>query len=198
MSAVSKILLEFGDPMGPEITFPPFARVSSAGVGVVFCAGEAPPLMAAFKLDGRFAEAFTSFLAMVCVLFALSKESPRLGRACSKDAAGICGCLGDSLAGLVGLEWLERRGVENPLSEGVARSAGFSIRLVAYCSTGSPASIRGVEDCEGVLGLARSGFLFLGASWSLNFSLDRRSLLPRGASTGRVESSDLRVRSDAM
>lgn len=83
---MSNILFEFGDPMGPEITFPPFALAKLAGVVAEGFGDEELPLTAELRDDGIFAEALGSFLAIAGFRFALSNESPRLGKFCNCDA----------------------------------------------------------------------------------------------------------------
>jgi hypothetical protein len=89
------MLLEFGEPIGPEMTFPPFAFARSTGtfdvVEVPFTEPPATEILAA---------ALNSFLGIVWFRLALSKESPRLGKFWSIDAAGRSAYLGDTLAAL--------------------------------------------------------------------------------------------------
>lgn len=65
LSAVSNILFEFGDPIGPEMTFPPLALARLDGVAALFLGDGELPLMAELRLEGIFAEALTSFRATV-------------------------------------------------------------------------------------------------------------------------------------
>ena len=65
--------LAFGDPMGPEMTLPPFALARSVGaLGVVEM-----PLIEAAAAGETLAAALSSFLGIVWVRLALSTESPR-------------------------------------------------------------------------------------------------------------------------
>lgn len=54
LSAVSKMLFELGDPIGPEMTLPPFALARFAGV--VGCLGDGElPLIAELSVEGTLA-----------------------------------------------------------------------------------------------------------------------------------------------
>ena len=83
---MSNILFEFGEPMGPDITFPPFALAKLAGVVVVGLGDDVLPLTAEWRVDGMFAETLSSFLAIVWVRFVLPNESPRFGKFANCDA----------------------------------------------------------------------------------------------------------------
>jgi hypothetical protein len=87
LSSASKILLELGDPIGPEMTFPPFALARSVGCMVGFGV-DAVPVTVALRLEGMLAAELSSFLAIVWVRFALSRESPLFGRFCKIEVIG--------------------------------------------------------------------------------------------------------------
>ena len=93
---MSKMLLEFGDPIGPDMIFPPFAFARSTGAfDVIDVPFTGPP-----PAEEVLATALSSFLGIVWLRFALSRESPRLGKFCSMDAAGSCAGLGDAFDAL--------------------------------------------------------------------------------------------------
>ncbi len=58
------MLLELGDPIGPDMTFPPFALARSVGVFGGF-GEDVPPLTDPLTLGVLFAEEFSSFLDTV-------------------------------------------------------------------------------------------------------------------------------------
>lgn len=57
------MLLELGDPIGPEMILPPFALARS--VDKLDIGTDAPPLTALLRLDGMFADELRSFLGIV-------------------------------------------------------------------------------------------------------------------------------------
>lgn len=189
-SAVSKMLLELGDPIGPEITFPPLALASSAGCIGGFETGDAP-LTVALRLEGMLAAGLSSFLGIVWVRFALSRESPRFGKFCRSEVAGNCACLGDSSV-IAGLESSETVGVAKPGSEGEFTSAVAGVLDNANCSIGSVGrSARGVDASDREFGVELETF-FRGASWSLNLSVDADSLVRAVCCERRGDSCECR------